>query len=266
MTQHNSVLRQPVALSNWKMAMTISQSLDFVREFQAAAGPLLEAVEVIICPPFTALYPVAQAVAGSRLQLGAQMVAASTDFAHTGQISAALLADVGCRWVMLGHWEIRRGLGQDDAAINQQLHVTLAAGLAPILLIGESRDENGSLETALDRRLSATLARCPAEPAGRLIIVYEPEGAIGVAAPVTPDHVAAACRFIRDWLAGYWHRTAAEQTRLIYGGSVTPEHAAALLNNPHLDGLGATRRGRDPYVFTDIVRQIARARSGSLLK
>ena len=262
MMHKSSALRQPVALSNWKMAMSISESLDFVRDFQAAAGRLLAAVDVIICPPFTALYPVAQAIAGSRLQLGAQTVAASTDFAHTGQISAALLADVGCRWVMLGHWEVRRGLGVDDTTVNQQLRLTLAAGLAPILLIGESRDENGSLETALDRHLAATLAGYPVEQAGRLIIVYEPEGAIGVAEPVTPAHVAAGCRFIRDWLAHHWHQTAADQTRLIYGGSVTPDHAAELLNNPHLDGLGASRRGRDPHTFTDIVRQIAQAKAG----
>jgi triosephosphate isomerase len=113
---------KPLALSNWKMAMTIVESLAFVRDFEVIAGDLLEEVDVVICPPFTALWPVAQALrdspsAGSgrsRIQLGGQNIAPTADLARTGEISAALLADVGCQWVMLGHWEVRRHLGDDE--------------------------------------------------------------------------------------------------------------------------------------------------------
>ena len=109
---------KPLALSNWKMAMTVAESLAFVRDFEAIAGDLLDEVDVVICPPFTALRPVAQALRGSRIQLGGQNIALTADLARTGEISAALLADVGCRWVMLGQWEVRRYLGDDDAAVN----------------------------------------------------------------------------------------------------------------------------------------------------
>ena len=95
--------RKPLALANWKMAMTVAESLAFVREFEALAGELLDAVDVVLCPPFTALWAVAGALRGSRLQLGGQNIAPTADLARTGQVSAALLADVGCRWVMLGH-------------------------------------------------------------------------------------------------------------------------------------------------------------------
>lgn len=253
--------RKPLALSNWKMAMTVAESLAFVRNFQGLAGELLDQVEVLICPPFTALWPVAQALAGSKLQLGAQDVADSTDAARTGQVSAALLAEAGCRWVMLGHWEIRRYGRDDDAVVNRKLHLALVAGLTPILLVGQGRDESGPLETLLDQRLSQLLAGCSAEQTAKLVFVYEPEAAIGVGAPTSPEQVAWGCAFIRRWLRQRWGDPVAEAVRIIYGGSVAPEYAASLLATADLDGLGASRRGRDPATFVEIVRQVARGKS-----
>jgi len=110
--------RRPIALANWKMSMTVAESLAFVWEFQALAGDLLDRIDVVICPPFTALWPVAKALRGSHIQLGGQNIAPSADLARTGEISAALLADAGCRWVMLGHWEVRRNQGDDDELVN----------------------------------------------------------------------------------------------------------------------------------------------------
>jgi triosephosphate isomerase len=240
--------------------MTIAESLAFVRDFQGLAGDLLDQVDVIICPPFTALWPVAQALAGSGLQLGAQDVAASTDPARTGQISAALLADAGCRWVMLGHWEVRRYGGDDDATVKRKLHLALAAGLAPILLIGQGRDEEGAREIILDRRLSQLLAGCQAEQVAKLVFVYEPEAAIGLDAPTQAEQVAGGCGFIRHWLRRRWGNPAAEAVRIIYGGSVGPEYAAGLLSSADVDGLGASRRGRNPATFIEIVRQVARVK------
>jgi triosephosphate isomerase len=248
--------RKPLALSNWKMALTVAESLVWVREFQALAGNLLDQVDVVICPPFTALWPVAQALRGSRLHLGGQNVAPTDDLARSGEISAALLADAGCRWVLLGHWEVRRHLGDDDAAVNRKLRLALEAGLTPILLIGEAHDGPSSLKSALERQLAHVLDGCQAAQIVKMAVVYEPEGTIGVAAPTTPRHVAAGCGFIRGWLRERWGRAVAEGVRIIYGGSVAPEHAAALLAAPDVDGLGATRRGRAPATFVEIVRQI----------
>jgi triosephosphate isomerase len=264
------MMRKPLALSNWKMAMTVSESLAFVRDFEAIAEDLLDRVDVVICPPFTALWPVAQALgdspsAGSgrsRIQLGGQNIAPTADPARTGEISAALLADVGCYWVMLGHWEVRRHLGDDEGmqsmhAVNRKVHLALDAGLAPILMIGEATDNQAPLEDALEQ----VLAGCQAEQVERMAFVYEPEGAIGVTAPASPEHVATGCGFIRGWLRGHWGDAVAESVRIIYGGSVAPEYAADLLACPDVDGLGATRRGRNAATFAQIVRLIVTTRS-----
>lgn len=260
------MMRKPLALSNWKMAMTVGESLDFVRDFEAIVGDLLDRVEVVICPPFTALWSVAQALRGSRIQLGGQNIAPTADLARTGEISAALLLDVGCGWVMLGHWEVRRHLGDDAGmqsmhAVNRKVHLALDAGLAPILLIGEARDDQAPLADALERQLECVLAGCQAEQVEAMAFIYEPEGAIGVATPASPEHVATGCGFIRGWLRGRWGDAVAEGVRIIYGGSVAPECAADLLACPDVDGLGATRRGRGAATFAEIVRLIARMRT-----
>lgn len=252
--------RRPLALSNWKMAMTVAESLKFVQEFETLAGDLLDVVDVVICPAFTALWPVAQALCESRLQLGGQNIAPSSNLARTGQVSAALLADVGCRWVLLGHWEMRRYLGDDDASVNRKVHLSLEVGPSPIVLIGEARDDPTSLEVALGRHLARVLLGCSAEQVATMAFVYEPESAIGVSAPVSPDQVAAGCTFIRSWLNDRLGNAVAESVRVIYGGSVAPEHASDLLTAPDVDGLGATRRGRDPKSFAGIVREIVRAK------
>ncbi len=255
------MIRKPLALSNWKMAMTVAESRAFIRDFEAIAGDLLERVDVVICPPFTALWPVAQALRGSHIQLGGQNIAPTADPARTGEISAALLADVGCCWVMLGHREVRRHLGDDDAAVNRKVHLALDAGLSPILLIGEERHDRSPLAEALGRQLERVLAGCQTKQVETMAFVYEPEGAIGVAAPASPEHVAAGCGVIRGRLRGRWGGVVAESVRIIYGGSVAPEHAADLLSCPNMDGLGATRRGRDAVTFAEIVRLIARMRT-----
>jgi len=193
---------------------------------------------------------------GSRLELGGQNIAPSTDLARTGEISAELLADVGCRWVLLGHWEVRRYQGDDDATVNRKVRLALEAGLAPILLIGEAQDNEAPLDVALGQQLGRVLEGCRAEQVARMALVYEPEGAIGAAAPIPPDAVAAGCALMRGWLRQRWGGAVAEAVRIIYGGSVAPEHAAELLAAPDVDGLGASRRGRDPKSFAAIVRTI----------
>jgi triosephosphate isomerase len=246
------VVRRPFALANWKMAMTIPQSLAFVREFLARAGPDLAAVEVVLCPPYTALAAVAAAVRGTPIAVGGQDLWPGPGQAHTGAISAELLADAGATWVMVGHWEVRRRLQEDDGAVNRKVRAALEGGLRPILLFGEATGE-----TFDPGRLSVLLDGCDGEAVARMAFVYEPEGAIGQSEPVPPAHAAAGCRAIRRWLAERFGKEAAGQARIIYGGSVTPEHAAALLADPDVDGLGATRRGRDPAAFAEIVARIA---------
>lgn len=263
MNESSIPTRKPLALSNWKMTMTVAQSLEFVRDFRPLAGSDPEQVDVVLCPPFTVIYPVAQVIAGTRLQLGAQDMAATTDIAHTGQVSAPLLADIGCRWVMLGHWEVRRYPGDDDETVNRKIHLAFEHDLRPIVLVGPSRESQLPWQSALADQLTRLLDGCQAEQVAGMAFVYEPESSIGEAAPADPRSVTVGCIFIRNWLAENWGEPTAEKVRIIYGGSVAPRFAADLLASPHVDGLGASRQGRDPASFAQIVRQIAKARQKS---
>jgi triosephosphate isomerase len=252
--------RRPFALANWKMAMTISESLTFVDEFRRIAGDLTQTVDVVLCPPYTGLYGLARALAGTSIALGAQDLCAAPGKAHTGQVSAPLLADVGCEWVMLNHWEIRRRTGETDKDINHKIHAAFDAGLRPILLVGEAAAECGQAEGALAARLPALFAGCTPEHVARMAMVYEPEWTIGVREPASPAYVSAGCRFIRQWVGREYGTEAAEGMRIIYGGSVAPEYARGLLSPPDVDGAGASRKGRDPVTFAEIVRLIAVAK------
>lgn len=248
-------VRKPLALSNWKMAMTLSQARAFVRDFLPRVADLVDRVEIVVCPPYTAIYVVSEMLRGSGVAVGGQDLWPGPGEAHTGAVSGPLLVDAGAAWVMVGHWEVRRRLGEDDQAINRKLRAAFEAGLRPILLVGEPRGQ------AFDpRRLDTLLAGCAGEEVAQMAFVYEPEGAIGQAEPVPPRHAAAGCRAIRRWLIERHGEEVAARVRIIYGGSVTPEHATALLGDPDVDGLGASRRGRDPAAFALIVDQIARAK------
>jgi len=252
--------RKPLAIANWKMAMTISESLTYVREFQAAMGHLVHLVDVVLCPPYTALHAVAQALAGGPIWLGAQNMCAASGEAHTGEVSASLLADAGCGWVLLGHWEVRRRTGEADEDVNLKMHAALRAGLRPILLVGEAAAERGQAERVLAARLPLLFAGCEPGQVARMAVVYEPEWTIGVREPASPEIVAAGCGLIRQWVGREYGPEAAGRMRVIYGGSVAPEYAGGLLASPEVDGLGASRKGRDPMAFAEIVRLVATAK------
>ena len=249
--------RRPVALANWKMAMTISESHDFVKKFRAAVDNLVQLMDVILCPPFTALYPLCQELADSSVELGAQNLWAAPDESHTGEISARLLADAGCKWVMLGHWEVRRRTGETDTDVNAKLQAAFKNNLIPVLFIGEGLEEKDNARDVLGARLPMLFSACEPNEVSRSIVLYEPEWAIGAVTPASADHIAQCCFFIRDWIRKRYGNGVAEATRVIYGGSVTPQQSRSLLALPDVDGLGAGRTGRDPVAFAQIVREIA---------
>jgi triosephosphate isomerase len=262
------MVRKPVALANWKMEMTLSESLDFLRRFKGLVGDLLPQVQVTLFPPYTALHAMARALGDSPIELGAQTISAGSGGAFTGEISARLVADAGGQWAQLGHWELRRHQGITDEVVNQKVHQALAAGLSIVLLIGEGRGETGpeeqmgaeQVEQSLDQQLSSVLAGCTGEQVRRIVFVYEPEWTIGIAKPAPPEHVQAGCLFIRQWLATHFSPGLSQEVRLAYGGSVSESYAQELLALPELDGLGAARKGRDPEAFASLVRLIVVAR------
>jgi triosephosphate isomerase len=252
--------RKPLALANWKMAMTVAESLAFVQSLHQSAGDMLNQLDSIICPPYTAIWPLAQELQrlSSPIVLGGQNIAPSDDPAQAGGISAPLLADAGCRRVMLGHWEVRRAMHEDDTVVNRKVQLALAADLWPIVFLGEGREEYGTVEAILHQRIATILQGCTAAQVATMVMVYEPEGAIGLATPVSPQHAQAGCQIIREAVRATWGDVAAEAVRIIYGGSVSPDYAAELL--VCMDGLGATRRGREVASFLEIMRQIVQVK------
>ena len=252
--------RRPFALANWKMAMGVSESTAFVDEFAPALGDAVRCVDVVICPPYTALHAVSLALTHAPIDLGAQNLHAGSGIAHTGAISAPLLADAGCKWVMLGHWEVRRRTGESDEDVNAKIRAGSQVGLRPIVFVGEADLERGYAKEALGRRLPLLFRTCEAEQIEKTVVVYEPEWGIGKGDPASPGEIDAGCTFIRDWIAQQYGTDVSNGVRIIYGGSVDPERAEDLLSSPSLDGLGAGRMGRDPLAFAGIVRTIAMAK------
>jgi triosephosphate isomerase len=255
-------LRKPMALANWKMAMTVTESISFAEAFRTAVGDLVHAVDIVLCPPYTALYPLCQVLGKTPIAIGAQDFCAESGKSHTGQISAPLLAEAGCKWVMVGHWEVRRRTGEDDRTLNRKVHAALQAGLSPILLLGEAVSEKCGLEEALAARMPGLLAQCEVQDMVEAAMIYEPEWTIGGMEPPPPDYITEGCGLIRHWTARACGKEAAEGVRIIYGGSVAPENAERLLASSEVDGLGAGRKGRDPAAFAQIVKLIARVKRG----
>ncbi|MBW1781784.1 MAG: triosephosphate isomerase [Deltaproteobacteria bacterium] len=243
--------------------MTIEEGRTFVGRFLEQIDDLADRADIVLCPPYTALYPLSLAIGHTSLELGAQNLWAGSGTAHTGEVSSRLLMDAGCRWVILGHWEVRRRTGDTDTEVNGKMHSALEAGLRPILMIGEDRGQRGQAERVLANRLPLFLAKGAPEQVARSVVVYEPEWTIGAPEPASPDDISSACAFIREWIRREYGRDAATQVRIIYGGGVSPEFTRDLLTSPDVDGLGAGRKGRDPVAFARIVRTLVYSKTGS---
>ena len=243
--------RKLFVAGNWKMNLS-------ARESQELAGELSKnipadcPVDVAVCPPSVYLTGVKSALDGSAISLGGQDVYWEANGAFTGQLSTAMLLDVGCDYVIVGHSERRHTIipAEDDAAINRKLLAALAGGLKVILCIGETLDERQAEQTekVLDRQLTAGLAGVSPESVDKLTIAYEPVWAIGTGQTATTAQAQQAHAFVRGRLAELLSAEAAESVRIQYGGSVKPDNAAELLAQPDVDGAlvgGASLKAAD---------------------
>lgn len=246
--------RRPIALTNWKMAMTVEEALAYAQELRSLAGEWLERVDVVICPSYTAIWPLAQEMYGGPLALGAQDIAESAESEQTGRVSARQVAEAGASYVMLGHAEIRRDLGDTDEKIKAKLELALAAGLRPILLLGDEDDEGMDLH----RRLDYIVEGGPEDLQGA-VLVYEPERSIGASEHAPMEAISAGVRQLRSWAGGLEERSG-ESLRVIYGGGVTVEDAPGLMEIENLDGLGATTAARTPAGFARLIEVVGRSR------
>jgi len=232
-------VRTPLIVGNWKMNKTASEAAIFVGELSQYLSQFPTGVELVVAPPFTALESVGRVLgSGSPIQLGAQNLFWETQGAYTGEISAPMLKDLGCRYVILGHSERRTLFGERGDGIRRKIQTAFAHGLRPILCIGESltQREAGSTNEVLTQQIHESVSGFSTEDLTSLTIAYEPIWAIGTGRSATTEQAVAAHQTIRSVLAATASPVIAEGTRILYGGSVTAQNIASLLSSDQVDG------------------------------
>ena len=228
--------RTKLICGNWKLHKTIAESLELATAIKNAVGPLRD-VEVAVAPVFTALHAVAKRLEGSAVALAAQNCFWEDQGAWTGEVSAKLLKDVGCKYVIIAHSERRQHFGELDAAANLKVRAALRNGLDPILCVGETlaERERGETEAVLARQVDALLDKCGAVELGSGVVAYEPVWAIGTGKTATSAQAGEAHAFIRRRV-GAKDRKVADALVILYGGSVKAANAAELFAMPDVDG------------------------------
>ncbi len=234
-------MRRPLVAGNWKMNLDLSGGRDLVAGIRDGLHALdgQDRIDVAVCPPAVYLFPVANAIEGSPIQLGAQHIYHETEGAFTGEMSAEMVADVGAKYAIIGHSERRHTIGhlEDDRMMNRQVRAALRAGLTPILCVGETLAEREASRTleVLTFQLVAGLIGIELDNTDSLVIAYEPVWAIGTGETATPEQAQEAQAHLRAKLreiAG----PVAEVIRILYGGSVKPDNAGDIMAHPDVDG------------------------------
>jgi len=230
-------MRRPFIAGNWKMNMNRASAIALVEALVKRAEEV-QGVDLAVCPPSCYLDPVSRVVAGSKVALGAQNMYFEKDGAFTGEISAAMLCDLGGKSVFLGHSERRHILGETDALINKKTLAALAAGLLPIVCVGEllADREAGKTFSVIEGQFDGSLAGLSAEQMSKIVIAYEPVWAIGTGKVATPQQAEEVHLALRKLLEKRYNKELAEKVRIQYGGSVKPDNAASLLKQPNIDG------------------------------
>ena len=254
-------MRRPIIAGNWKMHLLREEAAAFVRQLRGTCET--DAVEVVVCPPYTALAAAAAALSGSRIGLGAQDVFWEPQGAFTGEVSPRMLVDAGCRYVIVGHSERRQHFQETDEQINKKLIASLRSGLKPILCVGETlqQRESGQTLEVVGGQLNRALKGITSEELEQIVIAYEPVWAIGTGRNATPEQAQEAHVFIRRWLAKRFDERAAESLRIQYGGSVTAANAASLLQQPDVDGALVGGASLKAESFAAIVKAAVEAKS-----
>ena len=249
--------RTPFIAGNWKMNKTVAEAERYIQALlpQVAA---VDGVEIVVCPPFLALGALVDSARGSQVGIYAQNMHEADTGAYTGEVSAAMLGELDVAGVVLGHSERRQYFNETDKALQLKVPKALETGLTPILCVGESEDERerGETERRLRNQVQEGLEKVSAERLPEVVIAYEPIWAIGTGKTATPDQAQEACSFIRALVANR-DKAAAEQVRVVYGGSCKPDNAAELLALEDVDGALVGGASLDPGDFAAIVEAAA---------
>ena len=254
-------MRKPIVAGNWKCNTTTAEAVELVQRLKQDL-PAASHVDVVVCPPFTALAAVAGALRGSAIGWGGQDLFWEPSGAFTGEISAPMLVDLGCRHVIIGHSERRQHFGETDETVRRKLLAALAHPLAPIVCIGETlaQRDGGQTLGVIGRQLDGALSGLSAEQVSRVVLAYEPVWAIGTGRTATPAQAQEVHAAIRRRLQTGWGQPVADGVRIQYGGSVTPAHALELLQQPDVDGALVGGASLKAESFTAIINAAAQAK------
>jgi triosephosphate isomerase len=230
-------LRRPLVAGNWKLYKTQAESVELAQEVVRGVGSW-GMTEVVVSPVFTALSKVGEVLAGTTVGLAAQNVHWDTQGAFTGEVGPLQLVDLGCRYTIVGHSERRQLFAETDEAVQRKTQAVLRHGMRPIVCVGETLAERdaGQAQTVVVRQLRAALRDLEVEEAAQVVIAYEPVWAIGTGRNAQPADAQEMHARVRATLAELFGEPLAERTRVLYGGSVKPDNAKALLAQPDLDG------------------------------
>ena len=246
--------RRPILVGNWKMNMTATQAL----ELASKLIPLIASVkdrDIVLGPPFTSIAAVAETIKGTNISLAAQNLHWEDKGAFTGEISADMLLDSGCKYVIIGHSERRQYFGETDESVNKKVKQALKKGLLPILCVGETLAEReaGKLNDIISRQVTGGLKDISAEDMKKVVVAYEPVWAIGTGKTATPGQANDVHALIRQKVKTLYSADIAEGLRIQYGGSVTPENVSVLMAMPDIDGALVGGASLKPESFAALV-------------
>ena len=246
-------VRRPILAANWKMHKTVAEAAAFVETFLPLVADA-DTVDVVIAPTFTALDCVGRSLTGSAVLLAAQNVNPEDHGAFTGEIAPAMLADLGCRYAIVGHSERRALYGESDELVARKAAALLAHEIRPIVCVGETLEqrESGRTLDVLGGQLDGSLAQIPTQAADTVVVAYEPVWAIGTGRTATPEMAQEVHAFVRERLRGLFD-DAASRMRIQYGGSVKPDNVRSLMAQPDIDGALVGGASLDPAAFSSIV-------------
>lgn len=248
-------MRTPIIAGNWKLNKTISEAVALVTGLKVSVADETD-VETIVAPPFTALSAVSDAIKDSNIRLAAQDVYWEDSGAFTGEVSAPLLKDAGCDYVIIGHSERRQYFGETNDSVNQKVKAALAHDLKPIICVGEHLEEReaGHTETVIESHVTGGISGLSVADLLSCVIAYEPVWAIGTGKTATPAQAQEVHHFIRGLLTKAYSAEVASQICIQYGGSVKPENAAELMAQPDVDGALVGGASLEAESFAEIVK------------
>ncbi|MDD3538865.1 MAG: triose-phosphate isomerase [Atribacterota bacterium] len=248
-------MRKPLIVGNWKMNKTVTESIALIKDLLDLIKGYQE-TEVVICPPFTSLWVARELIEGSNIFLGAQNVYFQNEGPYTGEISARMLQNIGCSYVILGHSERREYFQETSQEVAKKVHQVLAYGIKPIVCVGEKLEEreSGKAEEIVREELEAIFPILKTTDVENVVFAYEPIWAIGTGRSATPSDANEMIKYIRELIKNEYDNKIAEEMRILYGGSVNPENIKSMMAEPDIDGALVGGASLQAVTFSQLVK------------